>query len=1273
MNTRAEVHIVSLVIWSITATVGAAVCSCKCPSVCHLRMSTTPGSQSTLVHQLATLLKNNGDCVLDGSSTLTLQVSHLQHLTRLFEQYLISRTHQHGFLALPSHPADTASLLQLQFLFDVLQKTLSLKLVNPPGSRLQSVVKIFPFKSLKHLELKRIPPHCLEGLRGVYSQLEIFTCSKSLSSLEELLSLCGGDLSSALPWLELHTLNFSYNSISCLDESLSLLNVLKSLDLSHNKIQDCAEFLKSLSELEHLNLAYNNLQRAPQLGLSARVKLSVLILRNNELETINGVELLSSLQHLDLAYNLLLEHSQLAPLSLLHCLNVLILDGNPLFFQKTHRSSTVHHLSPRAAFQRVLPKTGQLIGQMAQATAPAVVSAAMERSSQEFSSGGGELSDSMSVSEVGVSRLRKKKSKGKVKVRRASISEPSDTDHELRVGSTLQDIVLHHQKDIERMDSFRDQLGEDWLRYQHHLETSVHPNNTTTTTTTTTTPAQLPASSTPTTTTTTIIPVTAQIIPNGRCTPSPSPLEAHTPEKTALTEALDCVSPVSPLLTSEPRDGDGEPEVDAAVMDDETDSTLRWGEHSQDSRSNSTLERSVLDTSAVVTPTPRAEEDGEEEDEEEEEDQGVDLCLPLLVGVVSEDEDEDDETRKAQGPVFLRVRQGLLLEVDMQRGSVRKRVELDSLQQITSTLQPWGDKEDSESLPALMLQFSFILRERRQRCYVMLDENPQQALQDLLDILSRVVEENVRRVEESRPRDLRLQCLRCKAEFSQRGSEGFAGASDRLDGGQELQGCRDKGEEEDEETEGAKEDEGTRKNAADSIGSGLVCPECNSDHVIQLVGQSAPSTSTPVSSDVEEGGEKRHFHFDDTDTPKKRPGVISNFESQIESSLASSGHLTQEVTKTEGELTDTFMTATSSGLSRAEPRDEDYGWADQSTSQPISYHTADGGGTDLSSTTESQEEQELAGSYRYSALQESQADSSDRASPTQFDLLSEDFEAVDHRLKLFLDVEVFEGEEELLHSFLKMSTVKFGDPVEFPSLLVVSDQCIYILEITSEAQGPPSDWMQKRSRHRLCELSYLEVGLGSQSIHMEFADGGSAYTLLVRDSNRCKRFFSRLTGIVRELAPRSDSKLKAISTTRLTPHHHLWPLVSEGQQSQEGEDDCQPQFLYVLAFVCQDHSLTPVTVLATRETLYLVDEDHQWSKSQLPEPTSNQDGEEPRGRVTIRETQPISCVSSVHLFSSNPCRVDVKLYDEVLKQEAFIRLQAECGGPAGALVEWVEA
>lgn len=61
-------------------------------------------------------------------------------------------------------------------------------------------------------------------------------------------------------------------------------------------------------------------------------------------------------------------------------------------------------------------------------------------------------------------------------------------------------------------------------------------------------------------------------------------------------------------------------------------------------------------------------------------------------------------------------------------------------------------------------------------------------------------------------------------------------------------------------------------------------------------------------------------------------------------------------------------------------------------------------------------------------------------------------------------------------------------------------------------RGQISKWLQKQDSHPIAELSYLEVGLGSQSIHMEFADGGVAYTLLVRDSLRCKRFFGLLTG-----------------------------------------------------------------------------------------------------------------------------------------------------------------
>lgn len=62
---------------------------------------------------------------------------------------------------------------------------------------------------------------------------------------------------------------------------------------------------------------------------------------------------------------------------------------------------------------QVLPKSGQLITQVQ--TLPPVAMPS-ERSNQEVSSGAGELSDSVSVGEVGVAHIRKKKSRVRVQL-----------------------------------------------------------------------------------------------------------------------------------------------------------------------------------------------------------------------------------------------------------------------------------------------------------------------------------------------------------------------------------------------------------------------------------------------------------------------------------------------------------------------------------------------------------------------------------------------------------------------------------------------------------------------------------------------------------------------------------------------------------------------------------------------------------------------------------------------------------------------------------------
>lgn len=66
----------------------------------------------------------------------------------------------------------------------------------------------------------------------------------------------------------------------------------------------------------------------------------------------------------------------------------------------------------------------------------------------------------------------------------------------------------------------------------------------------------------------------------------------------------------------------------------------------------------------------------------------VDLCHPLLVGVLPHHKErESPENRKE---VFLCVKQRLVLEVDVQSGRERSRLELDSLTRVETKEEQWN-------------------------------------------------------------------------------------------------------------------------------------------------------------------------------------------------------------------------------------------------------------------------------------------------------------------------------------------------------------------------------------------------------------------------------------------------------------------------------------------------------------------------------------------------------------------------------------------------------
>ncbi|XP_030066151.1 serine/threonine-protein kinase 11-interacting protein isoform X1 [Microcaecilia unicolor] len=1169
---------------------------------------------ATLVHSLTQLLQDCGDAVLDGSRTLTLFTPTLQHLTRLFEQHLLLRKQVHGFQALPSHPADSTAILQTQFLFDMLQKTLSVKLVHPLSCGLQTPVNIFPFKSLRRLELRCIPLHCLQGLRSIYSQLEILICSKCIITLEEMISLCAGDLSSALPWLELHTLNFSYNRISALDHSLQLLNVLKVLDLSHNSLQQCAEYLMALTELEYLNLAYNYLSSVPVLSLRSQTLLVTLVLRNNELENIDGVEQLVNLQHVDLSYNLLLKHAVLAPLSSLHKMKTVHLEGNPLFFQRDHRIATVHHLSPKAASPCLILdgeplSTSELMRLQKEGpvTSQALRSSAAEGSGTDHtgleSSCAGDLSDSYSAGDSGPTQLPRKKSK--VRVRRASISEPSDVEQDYRTNTS--DVILQHQDVIERINSFRDLFGVEWLQYRRQLEGEI---------------VMVPE------------PETSTSI-NYFAPDLHSTVSVVAPCKSTLQEPQEISTSVNDPLANLAKDEEKKPNAEAPHWD--------------------------------LAKREKEQTNYEKGEEWKKENLEADLCPPVLVCPV-----QGEWSECLQNPwIFLRLNSRHMIEVDLQDGHDLQTQDLQSLLKIDTSEVSWKWKNEDKLLPLLELQFDYICRDRQQLRYVVLDDSPEISIKSLLQILYPVLEKNLERMERQNKEPVKLQCLKCKTEFSDLQRPGMKNFYI--------------GEKSWNNSEPAGKDHVVGVHTFSSI-----CPSCASDHVVLLPPEIKPEeqrSSTPVPSAeslqnlrsislpeleasgspssqdllsrragtilADLGGETSEFDGPGTVCTKEKSKLCleGKEEALLDSSNSFAGH--ENTGPSSSSSADLYCTRShgensphSSSLSRTDTSggslmgSYQYGSPPQRSAMPL--------------PTQEQEPEEI---WQLSL-------------PMNFMLRMEDFRQVDHRLKLFLDMEVFKENMEEFQCYMKVPVVKYGRDSEFLAIVVVSSRNMYILEVTSEIRGQPSNWLKVDEVHHLSNLRYLGLGLWSQSLHIQFEKPGASYKLLIRNKNRCDKFYQCIMDTMDESPPHFRSTFCVLPKQRMNSQHCLWSLLLTELSDSALRKRQRPPFFYMLAYILQDDIRSPVSLLVTPATLYLLEESHQWEFTPAPDQASESE-DFSGGGVTVKQKQPIGCISSVHVFQVMSCCVQLRIYDETRHCESQWHLQTECSDVVRDLLEFL--
>ncbi|MCP9266215.1 Nischarin [Dirofilaria immitis] len=144
--------------------------------------------------------------------------------------------------------------------------------------------------------------HDLHSVRNTCKRVVIHYSMKKLSDFllepDELLPIKNQE-----KWASLEEIDFSFNELEQIDESISLLNFVKKMNLSHNLLTSIGDHLQHLTMLTELNLSHNAIENL-DLWYTKLGNVKRLCLAGNKISSLDGLHKLYSLEFLDLTDNI---------------------------------------------------------------------------------------------------------------------------------------------------------------------------------------------------------------------------------------------------------------------------------------------------------------------------------------------------------------------------------------------------------------------------------------------------------------------------------------------------------------------------------------------------------------------------------------------------------------------------------------------------------------------------------------------------------------------------------------------------------------------------------------------------------------------------------------------------------------------------------------------------------------------------------------------------------------------------------------------------------
>ncbi|XP_038880025.1 uncharacterized protein LOC120071716 isoform X2 [Benincasa hispida] len=294
------------------------------------------------LEKLVKFVEERADPLIEGTLVLKLNPAGLHYVQSRLEalhelESLLTGAPVDYLRAYVSDLGDHRALEQLR---RILRLLTSLKVVSvlPQPLRDPTPLSLLPFGSLKVLELRGcdLSTSAARGLLELRQTLEKIICHNSTDALRHVFASRIVEVKNSPQWNRLSFVSCACNGLVLMDESLQLLPAVETLDLSRNKFAK-VDNLRKCVKLKHLDLGFNHLRTVASFT-EVPSHITKLVLRNNALTTLRGIENLKSLEGLDVSYNIISNFSELEFLVDITSLQNLWLEGNPLCCARWYRA-----------------------------------------------------------------------------------------------------------------------------------------------------------------------------------------------------------------------------------------------------------------------------------------------------------------------------------------------------------------------------------------------------------------------------------------------------------------------------------------------------------------------------------------------------------------------------------------------------------------------------------------------------------------------------------------------------------------------------------------------------------------------------------------------------------------------------------------------------------------------------------------------------------------------------------------------------------------------